>query len=163
MPQLDPTWFASQLFWLAITFALLYFVLARLILPPLQDVVIRRQQVVDDNVSEAVGLKTEAQKAQADYERALAEARSRAQSRMGEAVQAIKANAEQKNKEMDREIEDKLSEATRRIVAKKEEMITALAPTATELTAMIVEKLTQQSPSNDTVKKILGELPKGRR
>jgi len=163
MPQLDPTWFASQLFWLAITFTLLYFVLSRLILPPLEDVIVRRRQVVDDNVSEAEGLKTQAQQAQADYERALAEARSRAQQRMSDAVQEIKSINERKSKEMDRTIEAKLYDAARRIATKKEEMIAALSPTTNELTAMIVEKLTQQTPANDRVTRMINELAKGRR
>ena len=163
MPQLDPTWFASQLFWLAITFAVLYFVLSKLVLPPLQEIVARRQQTVEGDVAQAQSLKSEADLAKQDYERALAEARGRAQSLMADAMQELKTTSEQRTKEMDQKVEANLKDATRRIAAKKDEMISALSPTATELTAMIVEKLTQLSPGKDQVSRILDEIAKGRR
>jgi F-type H+-transporting ATPase subunit b len=163
MPQLDPTWFASQLFWLAVTFVLLYVILSRFVLPPLQDIIARRQQTVEGDLSLAQSLKSQAEQARQDYERTLAEARNRAQALMNEAIAAHKAKSEMASKEMDRQIELKLAEASRRIAAKKEEMISALTPTTTELTAMIVEKLTQHSPSNDQVSRIITNMAKGRR
>ena len=50
MPQLDPTWFASQLFWLAITFVTLYVVLSRFVLPPLLEIIARRAQTAQDDM-----------------------------------------------------------------------------------------------------------------
>ena len=163
MPQLDPTWFASQLFWLAITFAALYFMLSRFVLPPLQDVIARRAQTVENDVNTAQSLKSQADTARADYERALAESRSKAQTLMSDAMAELKAAGEQKTREMDKKIESSLQDATRRIAAKKDEMIAALSPTASELTSMIVEKLTQAKPTGDQVGRIIGELSKGRR
>ena len=60
MPQLDPTWFASQLFWLAITFAVLYTVLARAVLPPLQNIVARREGTIEGDIASAEALKEQA-------------------------------------------------------------------------------------------------------
>jgi len=163
MPQLDPTFFASQLFWLAITFVALYVVLSRFILPPLQEIIARRLQTVEGDISLAQSLKTQAEQARLDYERTMADARNRAQALMLEAIEAHKAKSELAAKEMDRQIELKLAEASRRIAAKKEEMISALTPTTSELTALIVEKLTQHSPSNDQVSQIITDIAKGRR
>ena len=163
MPQLDPTWFASQLFWLAITFTMLYFVLSRLVLPPLMEVTARRQQTVEGDVAQAQSLKSEAELAKQDYEKALAEARGRAQQLMNDATAELKATGEQRTKDMERRIAVKLQEAASQIAAKKTEMMAALAPTTTELTAMIVEKLTQSTPSADQVNRILGDLSKGGR
>lgn len=163
MPQLDPTFYASQLFWLAITFIALYVVMSRFVLPPLLDIIARRQQTVEGDISLAQSLKSQAEQARADYERAMAEARANAQALMDEATEAYKAKSELASREMDRQIELKLAEASRRIAAKKAEMIEALTPTTTELTAMIVEKLTQQTPSADQVSRIINDLAKGRR
>jgi len=163
MPQLDPTWFASQLFWLAFTFVALYFVLSRLVLPPLQDVIARRQQTVSNDISSAQSLKSQAEEARQNYERTLAETRARAQQMLIDAAQEHKSKAERASKEMDKQIEIRLSDASRRISARKDEMIETLTPTATELTAMIVEKLTQQKPTSDQVSRIINDLSKGRR
>lgn len=163
MPQLDPTWFASQLFWLAVTFVLFYVVLSRYVLPPLMGIIEQRQQKVEGDLSLAQTLKSQAEQARQDYERTLAEARERAQALMNEAMASHKTKIEQANKEMDRQIELKLADASRRIAAKKEEMLAALIPTTSELTAMIVEKLTQRSPSSDQVSRIINDIAKGRR
>ena len=162
MPQLDPTWFASQLFWLVVTFVALYFILSRLVLPPLQEVVARRKTTVGGDISLAESLKSQAEHARSDYERTLADARMRAQGLMHQAMEAPKAKSESAAKEMDKQVELKLADASKRITAKKEEMIQAIAPAMGELTALIFEKLTQATPSSDRVHRIIGELQKGR-
>lgn len=163
MPQLDPTWFASQLFWLTICFVALYTGLSRFVLPPLMDVMARRASTVEDDVSQAQSLKSQAEHARHDYERTLADARERAQAVMNEATESYKVKSEAATKEMNRQIELKLTDASKRITAKKQEMIEALAPTMGELTSIIFEKLTQQKPSSDQVQTILNELHKSRR
>ena len=144
MPQLDPTWFASQLFWLAITFVTLYIMLSRLVLPPLQEVIARRKQTIEGDIAQAQRLKSQAEQARQEYERTLAEARLSAQKLIDDAMLEQKAGAEQQGKAMDKQIEQQLAEATRKIAARKKELIEALTPTTAELTAIIVEKLTQQ-------------------
>lgn len=161
MPQLDPTWFASQIFWLAICFVSLYFMLSRLVLPPLLDIMAKRTQTLASDVESAQRFKTEAEQARQDYEKALAEARNNAQELMNKAVADQKAKAEVKGKELEKQIEQKLASASSQIAAKKASMMSELAPTAIELTSMIVEKLTQSKPSAEQVNKVLTEL-KGR-
>lgn len=163
MPQLDPTWFASQLFWLAVTFTVLYFVLSKLVLPPLQDVMARRQSTVAGDIAQAQSLKTQADQAKVEYERTLAEARSRAQATVASTLAEHKAKAEADSRNMDRQIEQRLTDASRKIAQQKQELLDALTPTAAELTSLIVEKLTQQKPSGDQVSRTLNELSKGRR
>lgn len=144
MPQLDPTWFASQLFWLAIAFFTLYVVLARFALPPLLAIIEQRKEKVAGDLALAQRFKTEAEAARLDYERALADARSQAQQVMVDVAAQYKAKAEHTGREMDMQIAKQLSEAEQRIAAKKAELFTTLTPATTELAQMIVEKLTGQ-------------------
>lgn len=160
MPQLDPTWFASQLFWLAITFVGLYFVLSRLVLPPLQDIIARRQQAVAGDIEQAQNLKAQAEAARLEYERMMLEARERAQAVITDAVAQGKAAAEQASRNLERDIEKKLSEATQKIEATKQQLIDGLSASTAELTEMIVTKLTQTEPNKDKVKAVLGALSK---
>lgn len=147
MPQLDPTWFASQLFWLAVTFLALYAILARLVLPPLQEIIARRASTVEGDIAQAQVLKSQAEAARLDYERALAEARDRAQTLMNEAMASFKAKSELAAKEIDRQIEIKLANASKRIAEQKQELLATLAPGMGELTDLIFEKLTQATPA----------------
>ncbi len=163
MPQLDPTWFASQLFWLFVTFIVLYVVLSKIILPPLMGVMAQRKHTVDSDLSTAQGLKTQAEEARELYERTLAEARARSQQLLADAMLEHKQRAETAGKELDRQIVLKLSNAEKQINTKKQELMDALTPTATELTKVIVEKLTKRTPDNDKAESLINSLAKGGR
>lgn len=144
MPQLDPTWFASQLFWLFVTFVLLYFVLSKLVLPPLMDIIALRKDTIASDLDAAQSLQKQAEDAKAQYERALAEARERSQAVMNEAMQAHKQQSEAAFKEMDAKITAKISEAEQRIGAKKQELIAALDPVSRELGEAIVKQISRE-------------------
>ncbi len=148
MPQLDPTWFASQLFWLAITFLTLYVVLAYVILPPLMGIMIKRKETVENDLATAQTMKSQAEEAKELYERTLAEARARSQQLLMDAMQEQKNRAEQAGKELEGQITRKLADAESRIQAKKQELIAALNPAAAELAQVIVAKLVQAAPEN---------------
>jgi F-type H+-transporting ATPase subunit b len=162
MPQLDPTWYSSQLFWLALTFVGLYIVLSRMVLPPLMEVIARRAQTVQGDIETAQRLKHDAEVARANYDKALADSRMKAQTLMNEAIASQKHTAEEKAKELDKQIEKKLAAASAQISAKKTQMLTELIPTTSELVGMIVEKLTQQAPNPEQVHAALGDIAKGK-
>ena len=50
MPQLDPEFWFSQIFWLVITFGILYLVLSKIILPKISDNLETRKSQVLDNL-----------------------------------------------------------------------------------------------------------------
>lgn len=162
MPQLDPTWFASQLFWLFVAFVTLYVLLARFLLPPIMEVMERRAATLTSDMEGAQRSKTEAEKARDHYERTLADARARSQHLIDGVMHEHKVKSEQAEKALDEQIAAKLKEADRRIAGKKQELMEALTPATAEMTALIVEKLTQRSPSEDKVKSAVGLLAKGR-
>ena len=162
MPQLDPTWFASQLFWLLLTFGALYFVLARKVLPVLQGVLDKRAQTMSSDIDTAQRAKSQAEEAKQNYERALAEARANAQKLMSETMAAQKAKAEQTARELDQQAIRNMAEAEQKITARKQELINSLSPAAGELAGMIVEKLTRHAPAAGKVQAVLGELSKVR-
>lgn len=163
MPQLDPTWFASQLFWLFVSFSLLYFILAKMILPPLMSIMERRQHAVESDLSQAKSFASEAEAAKELYERTLAQARANSQQLIDAVAHEFKAKSELASKELEETIAAKLKEAERKISAKKQELMDALTPTTAEMTALIVEKLTQSTPAKDKIKSALAESSKGRR
>lgn len=155
MPQLDPTWFASQLFWLFVSFSVLYLLLSRLILPPLQNVIASRKGAIDKDLSVAQELKLQAEQAKQSYEETLAKSRLTAQSLINEASVASKQRADEASKALDAQIAAQSAKASTAIAAKKQEFLGELMPATVEFSAMIVEKLTSHAPTGEQVKRAL--------
>src|SRR5215510_9347738 len=78
-PPFQKDTFASQLFWLAITFVLLYVVMARIALPRVGSIIEARRARIDGDLAEANRLKVSSETAMAEYEKSLGDARNRAQ------------------------------------------------------------------------------------
>ncbi|WP_460019964.1 F0F1 ATP synthase subunit B family protein [Magnetospira thiophila] len=93
MPQLNPNNFAPQLVWLALSFFVLYVVMARIALPKVSHVLEARQSRIEADLKQAEQLKQEAEAAAASYEAGLADAKSQAQSTVREINQEMSAKA----------------------------------------------------------------------
>lgn len=160
MPQLDPTWFASQLFWLAACFTLLYVLLSRVILPPLSGIVDRRAHTISSDISAADKAKNAAERARQDYNHTLAQSREMAQQLIHEVLEENKRRMEEAMRALDVEIARKLDEATARINTRKHELLASLTPAAAEFAAMIAEKITQKPVNQDQASSIVMDMIK---
>ncbi len=98
MPQFDPTWFPSQIFWLAVIFLAFYVVLSKLVLPKLGAAIEGREKQIEGDLARAGSLKGESDAMIATYEKALAESRAKAQAvpqRLADAAGLSAAEIEQ--------------------------------------------------------------------
>lgn len=77
LPQLDPTYYPSQIFWLLVIFGTMYTVFRFRVLPDLSNTIERRREQVDGDLTAARNLKDEAERIHAEYEDALTEARKK--------------------------------------------------------------------------------------
>jgi F-type H+-transporting ATPase subunit b len=93
VPQLDVASFAPQLIWLAITFILLYLLMAKLALPRVATVLEERAKRIEDNLEKAEGLKREAEAAREAYEKMVAQSRAKASSLTAQAVERAAKDA----------------------------------------------------------------------
>ncbi len=162
MPQLDPTSFASQLFWLTISFVILYVLLARVFLPRVQSVLSHRAGTLAGNIEAATRMQKEAGAAHTTYEKALAEARLRSQALLAEAQHAIAARAAASQSVLDKDIEKKLADAEASIRVAKQDVMAKLTPVSGELATLIVEALVHHKPSAKSVGTVINELSKER-
>src|SRR5262249_31654694 len=90
-PPVDRETFPSQLFWLAICLVLLYLITARLVQPRVSGILEGRKKQVAGDLGEASRLKGESEQAIAAYEKALADARARAQTIASETRERLQA------------------------------------------------------------------------
>jgi F-type H+-transporting ATPase subunit b len=96
MPQLDIATFAPQLVWLAISFILLYVLMAWVGLPRIGKAIAARRARIDGDIEKAQQMKAEAEAVIAAYERALAEARQQAQRKTAAKLESETGAAEKR-------------------------------------------------------------------
>ena len=140
-PPFDPSTYPSQLLWLAITFGLLYYLMSKVALPRISDILeVRRDRIADD-IAEAERLKRETDDAIATYEQALAEAKSKAHAIAHDTRKSIGTEIEEKRKAIDAENAEKMAEAEKRIDATRETALENVSEIAVDATQAIVKQL----------------------
>jgi F-type H+-transporting ATPase subunit b len=152
--------FASQLFWLAITFAILYLMAAKIMLPRIGGILEARRQRIEGNLAEAQRLKEESDKALAAYEKSLADARARAQALANEMREKQAAEAEKNRKLLEAQLAAKLAEAEKAIAATKSAAMANVRGIAVETAAVIVERLIGAAPSEQAVSAAVADVLK---
>jgi len=141
-PPFDRETFPSQLFWLAICFVLLYLITARLVQPRVSGILDGRKKQVAGDLAEASRFKTESEQAMAAYEKALADARTRAQTIASETRDRLQAEGERNRKTLEDQLNARLTGAERQIAATKSAAMANVRGIATEAAAAIVTRLT---------------------
>lgn len=156
MPQLDAEYFAPQLFWLVVSFVLLYLLMSRVALPRIAGVIEERRDKIADDLDKAQALKKEADAALEAYEKALAEAHARAQAITAEARANLKAEGDALRMELDRTLAERASEAEARIRQAKAAALANLKPAAAEVAAAIVSKLLGETIPQEEAERAVG-------
>src|SRR5690349_19319731 len=110
-PPFNPSTFASQLVWLAVAFVVLYVLMARLALPRIGKIIENREGVIKGDLAEAEQLKAQSDEAVAAYEKALADARNRAQAIAAETRDRQAKEAEANRKALEDRLNIKLVDA----------------------------------------------------
>jgi F-type H+-transporting ATPase subunit b len=142
MPQLDPSGFLPQLFWLAVMFLVLYVLMKRFAVPQVGRAIEARQQQLDGDLGRAGELKAEAETVLASYERTLASARSEAQARLRETAGRMAAEAAERQRELGASLAEQIAEAEQRIAAAKDEALRDIRVIAFDVGRSVVERLT---------------------
>ena len=151
MPQFDPSTYASQLFWLAVMFVALYWIVSKIAVPRIGEVLEQRARVIQDDLDRATQLKAETDAAIAAYEKAMNEARAQAFDHM-RAIQAdMKAVADKRTADVTAAVAKQISEAEARIASAKQAALDRIKGVAAETARDVVAKLAGLSPDAGSV------------
>lgn len=140
-PPFDSNHFASQLLWLAITFAFFYVFLSRVVLPRIGGIIETRRDRIATDLDQAARMKQESDEALSAYEQELADAKNKAGSIAQEARDQAKAKADAEQAEISAALEKKLSDAEASIAAIKSKAMQEVGTIAEDTAAEIVKKI----------------------
>jgi F-type H+-transporting ATPase subunit b len=141
MPQLDPSSFASQVFWLAITFILFLLICWKVALPKIGQVLDARRQRIEGDLQEARTLRDEAERVLADYEEAVAKARADAQAIIRKTANDSQERASRELDRLGGQVNTMIGEAEERINKARAEAVANVNQVAGELAQTAATKL----------------------
>jgi F-type H+-transporting ATPase subunit b len=140
-PPFKTETFATQLFWLVIAFVLLYVLMSKIALPRVASIIEGRKKKIEDDLAEAGNLKTKSDETMAAYEKALADARVRAQAIVIEAREKQAFDAAARRKRLEGELNRKITESENTIAAAKQAAMSNVGTIAEDAARAIVERL----------------------
>jgi F-type H+-transporting ATPase subunit b len=152
--------FPSQLIWLAVTFVLLYVLMSRIALPRIGGILADRDKRIADDIAAANRLKEQSDAAHTAYEKALADARGRAQSIANATREQQAAAAEATNKQLEAQLHERIAAAEQSIAASRASAMSNVGGIAGDTAAAIVERLIGQAPAAHEVAAAVSETIK---
>ncbi|HYP10561.1 MAG TPA: F0F1 ATP synthase subunit B' [Xanthobacteraceae bacterium] len=156
-PPFESEHFPSQLVWLVISFVLLYALMSRIALPRIAGIMAARSKVIGDDLAAAEQLKERSNAAQAAYEKALADARGRAQAIAGATREQQARETEDLHKRLEAQLHDRIAAAEQSIAKSRGAAMGNVRSIAAETASAIVERLIGQRPRDEDIAAALGE------
>ncbi len=151
MPQLDLSTYAPQLFWLLVTFVVLYVLMRWLAVPQVGRAIEARRQRLDSDLGRAGELKAQAETVLASYEKTLSSARAEAQATLREASGRMATEAAERQRQLALTLAQQIAAAERSIAVAKEQALVEIRGVAVDVGQAVVEKLTGSAPAAATM------------
>tara|TARA_Y100000817_G_scaffold253018_1_gene205738 strand:+ start:222 stop:722 length:501 start_codon:yes stop_codon:yes gene_type:complete len=160
MPQLNPEFFLSQLFWLVIAFSFLLIFLWRISLPRISQVLEKRETKINNDIGEAKKIQAEAEKIQEQIDNEIMKTREENAQNIKDLNINLQNKALDELKEIDISLSKKISEAANLIEKNKQKSIKEIDEKVLEITKLILSKLSSNVISDEEIKKVVASSSK---
>ncbi len=160
LPQFDPQWFPTQIFWLVITFVLMYAIFSGKVLPDISGILEKRRNHVEGDLETADRIRKEADTVQAAYEGNLNHARSESKRLVNEVHATMKARAEAQIASLRDKAEKDMHSLEVRLQAAKKEAMADMATIAAEVASEAAAKIIGTPADLDQAKNVVQSISK---
>ncbi len=147
-PPFDGATFGPQLFWLAVMFGLLYYLMSRVALPRVGKILEDRANTISKDLDSAASMQKKAQEASANYDQALAKARANAQTIADTARQKAAQESDAQRKRIEADLAAKLAAAETTIADTKARAMTNVEGIASDAASAIIQRLVGNAPDS---------------
>ena len=151
MPQLNPEFYLSQVFWLVITFSFLLIFLWRISLPRISATLEKRENKINNDIQIAKNLQTEAEAIQVKIDRELSITHEQVEKLIKESTKNLQNSVSIQLKKTDDELKNKIEESAKNIEKNKNDTLEDIKVQIQEITRLTLSKLTTISISNEEI------------
>ena len=152
MPQLNPEFFVSQLFWLVVTFSFLLVFLWRISLPRIGSVLEKREKKINNDIATTKELHKEAESIQKIIEDKLRNARTETAVIIKTTSIDLQKKTASELVKLDKDLDKKIDDSANDIEKNKNDSLNQIHDQIHEITKLIFSKITNFKVSNLDVK-----------
>ncbi len=160
MPQLNPEFWISQIFWLTLTFGILYFVLSKLILPKISANLELRKSQIQENIEAAEKQREDSENKLREYEEIISKSNSEAKNIFKETREKALKDIDLKKDTLEKQINDEIKKADTEINVLKKTAPDKINKIAIETSSEILKNLIGTEINNSSISAIVDDLSK---
>ena len=152
MPQLNPEFFLSQIFWLVVTFSFLLLFLWKISLPRIGSVLEKRESKINNDIQTAKRIQTEAEKIQSEIDKKIINAHEETTNLIKESTLNFQKNANEKLMKLDSELGKKIDDSVAIIENNKNKAKQEIQKQINEIVKIILSKLTSVQVKDEEIR-----------
>ena len=160
MPQLNPEFWISQIFWLTLTFGILYVILSKLILPKISSNLELRKSQIQENIEAAEKQRENSESKLKEYNEIIQKSKLEAKNVFKDTREKILKDINSKKEILDKQIDEEISNAEKEISALKKDASEKINKIAIETSSDLVKKLIGTEVNNSSISTIVEDLSK---
>ena len=158
MPQLNPEFWISQIFWLTLTFGILYIVLSKLILPKISDNLESRKSQILENIEAAEKQRQNSEEKLKEYEEIVSKSKMEAKNIFNQAREKALKDISAKKDVLDKQIDDEIGKAEQEIKELQKGVADKINKIAIETSSELIQKLIGAEINNSSISAIVDDL-----
>jgi len=160
MPQLNPEFWISQIFWLTLTFGVLYIVLSKLILPKISANLELRKSQIQENVEAAEKQRKNSESKIKEYDDIILKTKLEAKNIFNETRKKVIKDINSKKEILDKQIDGEIKKAEHEINLLKKSAPEKINKIAIETSSELIKKLIGADVNNSSISAIVNDLSK---
>ena len=160
MPQLDPEFWISQIFWLTITFGFLYLFLSKFILPKISSNLELRKSQIQENIEAAEKQRENSESKLKEYEEIIFKSKIEAKNIIKDAREKTIKDISSKKEILDKQINDEINDAEKEIEKLRKVAVEKINNIAIDTSSDILKKLIGTDINNSSISAIVNDLTK---
>ncbi|MFM9973440.1 MAG: F0F1 ATP synthase subunit B' [Beijerinckiaceae bacterium] len=157
-PPFDASTFPGQIFWLVLTFGVLYYLMSKVALPRVTEILETRENKIDGDLKAAAMMQEKARMAGEAYEKLLSDAKANAQGIGQKAKDVANATADQQRKIVEADTARTIAASEARIAAARDQAMTNVSGIAADTATEIVKRISGVAPKADELKRVIAAI-----
>ena len=158
MPQLDPTYWVSQAFWLILIFSILYISISRFYLPKIKNNLDDRENKIKEDLENANKFKEQSEAKIKEYGLILDKAKKEVNKILFDSKNALDKDIQNKKNLMEKEIEKEILKAQKEISELKKNSISSIQNISENITSNIIENISGDKLNESSIKAAVEEI-----